>query len=147
MEGEIRLWAFGVTLGIGLDELIAQHDVLTAYLLDSCGSALAESFARSAQEQIDGWAASQGLETTRRFSPGYCDWEISRGQRALFEFLEPQQAGITAAPTGLMTPRKSVSAVILAARSVPERAPCSRCARDCDHRRAPFKRRNKAYTA
>ena len=141
LEGDIRLWAFAVTLGSALDELISEQGddrLLFAYLLDACGAALAQHLAGSVAVQVAERATSLGLATTRYFSPGYCDWEISRGQAQLFRFLEPGRAGITAAPTGLMTPLKSVTTVVLAARNVPRRSPCLRCSSKCDHRREPF---------
>jgi len=141
LEGEIRLWAFAVTLGSALDELISEQGddkLLSAYLLDACGAALAVHLEESVAEQVAERAASLGLASTRHFSPGYCDWEISRGQAELLRFLEPGRAGISVAATGLMTPLKSVTAVVLAARSVPGRSPCPRCSIKCDHRREPF---------
>ncbi|UCE26659.1 MAG: hypothetical protein JSW52_09965, partial [Candidatus Coatesbacteria bacterium] len=48
-----------------------------------------------------------------RYSPGYCGWDIS-GQKKLFEYLKPNDVGITLRESYLMEPLKSVSGVIVA---------------------------------
>ena len=48
-----------------------------------------------------------------RYSPGYCGWHVS-GQKRLFEFLQPQQIGITLRESFLMQPLKSISGVMIA---------------------------------
>jgi hypothetical protein len=78
------------------------------------------------------------LQASARFSPGYCDWPIEKGQAAIVAFLKPQAIGIHAAATGLMTPRKSVTAAVIAAETMPEQSPCFLCAKACAHRRAPY---------
>jgi hypothetical protein len=47
-----------------------------------------------------------------RFSPGYCGWHMS-GQKKLFEFLRPEDIGITLSDSFLMVPLKSISGVIV----------------------------------
>jgi len=48
-----------------------------------------------------------------RYSPGYCGWHIS-GQKKLFEFLHPEDIGITLLESYLMKPLKSISGIIVA---------------------------------
>lgn len=47
------------------------------------------------------------------YSPGYCGWHVS-GQGKLFEYLRPEDIGITLTPSYLMVPLKSISGVLLA---------------------------------
>jgi hypothetical protein len=47
-----------------------------------------------------------------RYSPGYCGWHMS-GQKKLFEFLHPQDIGITLLDSYLMRPLKSISGVMV----------------------------------
>ena len=54
--------------------------------------------------------------STRRvlpYSPGYCGWHVS-GQRKLFDFLRPEEIGMTLNASCLMQPLKSVSGVLVA---------------------------------
>jgi len=48
-----------------------------------------------------------------RFSPGYCGWNV-KGQKQLFEYLHPEEVGITLGESFLMTPLKSISGVLVA---------------------------------
>ncbi|MFP4445697.1 MAG: hypothetical protein ACLFPD_05565 [Desulfosudaceae bacterium] len=136
------LCCLALTLGGAVDETIAElgRDRLTAsFILDAAASALAELLAAQAQEQVERYGESQGLQASRRFSPGYCDWQMKDGQEALGGFLHPEGIGIQTAPaSGMMTPRKSITAVIVAAEQMPARTPCYLLVRECPHRRAPY---------
>ena len=75
-------------------------------------SALAEQMADAAEGQLRQWAAEQRLFLTGRFSPGYGDWPISL-QPLLAETLDTaRQIGLYVTDTYLMTPRKSVTALL-----------------------------------
>jgi len=47
------------------------------------------------------------------YSPGYCGWHVS-AQKKLFEYLRPEQIGISLRDSLLMEPLKSISGVLLA---------------------------------
>lgn len=129
---------FVVTVGTELDReigLAQESSMFTAFLLDAVGSVLAERLADQMELHIAGVLRQQGLQATGRFSPGYCDWEIRRGQEAIFNRLCPERIGVTCTPSGMMTPRKSISACMLGAGDVPHRYPCLFCGRDCEYRR------------
>ena len=130
-----------VTLGDELDREIAraqEASLFTAFLLDAAGSVLAEQLADQMEAHIAGVLADRGLQATGRFSPGYCDWEIRRGQEAIFGSLRPEGMGVTSSVSGMMTPRKSISACMLGAGEVVHRYPCVFCPRsDCEYRREP----------
>jgi len=133
------LCSFVVTLGEALDHQIRQdqaRSMFAAYLLDAVGSVLAEWLADRTGAHIAGLLRGRGLQATGRFSPGYCDWEIRDGQREIFRALEPESAGVVCTPSGLMVPRKSVSACMLGAPEVGQRYPCATCDRaGCTYRR------------
>jgi hypothetical protein len=85
---------------------------------------------------ISGSLGAEGYETTARFSPGYCDWDVGQGQEELFRFLEPESLGVRRTSAGMMIPQKSISAALIGAREVPLRYPCPFCAKeDCPYRR------------
>jgi cobalamin-dependent methionine synthase I len=130
---------FVVTLGKELDEQIRQTQeasMFSAYLLDAVGSVLAECLADQMESSLAGILRGEGLQATGRFSPGYCDWEIRDGQAAIFGGLQPETIGVTCTSSGMMFPRKSISACMLGAAEVVQRYPCGFCSRGgCEYRR------------
>ena len=103
------------TLGPGLDEA---HDRLTAegansqaLILDAIGSETAELLAERLNQSISQRAAKAGSPTRRRFSPGYADWPL-REQAKIFALLEPERIGVTLNQAFMMSPQKSISAII-----------------------------------
>lgn len=104
-----------VTLGAGVDRQIRLSgigDIAAGVAADALASALAEQMADAAEGQLRQWAAEQRLFLTGRFSPGYGDWPISL-QPLLAETLDTaRQIGLYVTDTYLMTPRKSVTALL-----------------------------------
>ena len=108
---------------------------------DLSGPALVQAVTERLTDQLDqhvsGWLGAKGCQTTGRFSPGYCDWDLSEGQEALFRFLAPESVGVRRTSAGMMIPQKSISAALVGAREVSLRYPCPFCAKgDCPYRRA-----------
>jgi hypothetical protein len=112
---------FCVTLGVRISDEITRrfkdNDFAVAAMLDSVASAAADKLAELVQDQY-----RRSLETAGhlggdmavlRYSPGYCGWHIS-GQGKLFDYLQPEQIGVSLSETFLMQPLKSVSGVIIA---------------------------------
>ncbi|MBU2489667.1 MAG: hypothetical protein KKA60_09775 [Proteobacteria bacterium] len=139
-EDATGLVAFAVTIGTrieaGIKEL-SETSLVSSYVADAMASVLAEHFADAAEDHAAASLADAGLHGTSRFSPGYCDLPLEAGQKALTTLLDPLPAGLRVMPSGLMRPRKSVTAFLVAARHVPHKTPCFLCARDCPHRREP----------
>lgn len=138
-EGGVLL---AVTLGPGVDGAIRRAgvgDVAAGAAADALASALAEQAADAAQQALVRLWEGRGLYLTGRYSPGYGDWPLTV-QPALARLLDtPRQIGLCIQDNGLMTPRKSVTALLgLAGHPVQgHRAGCSHCAlRDrCEYRR------------
>lgn len=99
-----------VTLGAEVDRLITRLSHTSraeAFIFDAVASALAEAAVDAAEE-----SACCGLVTTHRFSPGYADLSIDC-QGALLDFLgAPAHMGVFLTESKLMTPLKTVSAII-----------------------------------
>lgn len=132
------LYAFAVTLGRKSDEMLARaagSSLVSGLVADAMCSALAEHMAGLAEMEAAKTARDRGLAVSARFSPGYCDWEHSSGQAVLGRVLDFPAAGILLSPKGLMRPRKSVSAALIAAGSIPFSTPCRFCRKNCPHRR------------
>ncbi len=114
-----------VTLGSDIERLLMRwevRDLAFATVLDACASEAVEAVCNDLEAALRTRFASDGLHLTGRFSPGYGDLPLSH-QRELCELLDAQRRiGLTLSPTGLMIPRKSVTAVLgLSRRAVSRR--------------------------
>jgi hypothetical protein len=112
---------FAVTVGAAVSDRIGGlfdgSEFALGYLLDAAASAAADGAADYVERYYGRWLEEDGkLSGTSgvlRYSPGYCGWDIS-GQKRLFEYLKPEEIGITLRESYLMEPLKSVSGVIVA---------------------------------
>ncbi len=131
---------FLATIGKHLEDTTHQLSedghILQATVLDAIGSAAAESVANFVQDKVGEIAQNQGLYMSRRFSPGYCDWDISQ-QKTVFQAMNSDSAGIRLTEGYLMLPRKSISGIIgLGPRDIEDYNPCKICNKhDCLGRR------------
>ena len=103
------------TLGAETDRLLrraAVTDMSRAVILQACAASLLERYCDQCCREIGEQAAGEGLYLRPRFSPGYGDFPITF-QRALLEALEaPKRIGLTATGAMMLTPAKSVTAVV-----------------------------------
>lgn len=133
---------FLVTIGKYLEEtawrLAKDGLVLQATVLDAVGSDAVEKAADRVQERIRKAASAEGLIISRRFSPGYCDWDIGQ-QRMLFHAMTGNTLGVRLTGECLMIPQKSISGIIGIGDSngnVDDYNPCEFCNKeDCPGRR------------
>ena len=133
---------FMVTIGEHLEEtayrLAEEGLIVQATVLDAVGSVAAEEVANFVQSRVKEIANNQGLVISQRFSPGYCDWEISQ-QRTVFWAVSGDSMGIHLTDGCLMIPRKSISGIIgIGPRygNVENYNPCKTCDKhDCQGRR------------
>lgn len=104
---------FAATLSPQVDRLIRQtqsKDIAAGLIMDSCASAAIELFCDMVEKEIK----SQFEECffTTRYSPGYGDFPLE-AQRDFLSALDAQRAiGLYANDAFLLTPMKSVTAVI-----------------------------------
>jgi hypothetical protein len=127
------------TLGQAFETSCAPAEPLFRQLVfDMVGSELAELVADGLEVEWRAELNALGLQGSRRFSPGYCDWALE-GQAVIAAALDVERVGVRLNEHFVMFPRKSVSAVAVAAGEVPAPAPCVFCARDdCSSRRLPY---------
>jgi len=135
-----RAVLFGATVGLELDRLIARHSRLQpvkALAFQAIGAerveALCDAFCADIRRQVQ----EQGCCTKMRFSPGYGDVPLTL-QRDIFRVLDcARQIGLTLNGSLLMTPSKSVTAIvgIGGGQQQPDKEKCSACAKgDCTFR-------------
>jgi len=140
LEGCDRLVLMAVTLGNGVDELISETQgskIALSVVIDCGASVMAEMATNLAEEQIREELASDealgpnsdSVFLTSRFSPGYGDSPLEM-QTQVLELLDAQrQLGITLSKGYMMSPSKSVTAIMgLADHPVTGRlATCEEC--------------------
>ena len=103
------------TIGIPLEEKVRQMSedgrILQAAVLDAIGSSAVEGLVDLVYSRINEEASDIGLSISRRFSPGYCDWDLKQ-QKELFEAVDGNAVEVRLTDQGLMIPQKSISGII-----------------------------------
>lgn len=123
----------GLTLGPAVERatLMAEaQDMALAVLMDAAASILVETYADMAEAVLRNDILQQGEYMTARFSPGYGDFPISL-QPGIVGLLDgPRAIGLTVSASGIMIPRKSITAVLgISSRPVKGKlAGCANCA-------------------
>jgi 5-methyltetrahydrofolate--homocysteine methyltransferase len=104
-----------VTLGAAVDRMISAAESANmgqAVILDAAASVLAERYADEAGRQLAAQANTERRYLTGRFSPGYGDLPLAL-QAGLLGALNAQRSiGLTVSATGILLPRKSITAVV-----------------------------------
>lgn len=133
---------FVLTIGNHLEDMVTylaeNRLVLQATVLDAIGSGTAEQLAVFVEDKIRESATSRGLVISRRFSPGYCDWNVNQ-QEMIFKAMQENTAGVRLAEEYLMLPRKSISGIVGISSNdsnIEHYNPCKTCpTADCPGRR------------
>jgi hypothetical protein len=133
---------FVVTIGEALEKeiarLMSEGLILKASVLDAVGSVAVEKVADWLENMIRDIAAANGDKVGWRYSPGYCDWDITQ-QKELFRGLDGKPIGVNLSDTCLMVPRKSISGIIGMGESCDTFSACHFCKRrNCPNRREEF---------
>ena len=113
LDGYSEAVIFAVTLGTDVDRLIRSASLvskLRGFILDSVASAYAEALCELAEKKI--FNALDGVILGKRFSPGYADLPLSVNRELLSLLGSDKNIGIYILDSALMSPRKSVTAII-----------------------------------
>ncbi len=106
---------FTATVGIEIDRLITKYSKISpsrSTVFQAIGAERIESLADAFEKEIIAEKEKNGLLTRSRFSPGYGDLPLEF-QKEIFTLLDcPRKIGLTLNDSMLMTPSKSVSAII-----------------------------------
>lgn len=106
---------FAATLGAEVDRLIRKMqvvDMAKAVVMQACAATLLEEYCDELQQKIAEHMQEQGKYIRPRFSPGYGDFSIQH-QKAVLAMLEAsKRIGVTMTDSYMLTPTKSVTAVI-----------------------------------
>lgn len=110
LEGCDKAYILGVTLGLGVDRLLAALAVTSPareFITDALASAAVEGLCEYADRQLRG----EG-QKPMRFSPGYGDMPLEWQPRVLEALDARATLGITLNKALLMTPVKSITAIL-----------------------------------
>jgi len=137
LAGCEELVLFAATIGLEMDRLIARYARISparSVMLQAIGAERIEALCDAFEEEL----IRQGHELSSRFSPGYGDLPLEM-QRDIFAALDcPKQIGVSLNESLLMSPSKSVSAIIGLNGESSERCMhnCARCTlTNCLYRR------------
>lgn len=144
LKGCSKVIFLAVTVGDTVEEAVTKHFSEGKYafstLLDAAATTAVEQIADSMEKYLQMQMARQGLEMKWRFSPGYGDWDIHQ-QTGVLALSNGADIGISLTESMMLTPRKSITAVIglyhkvQECRSKGKKHDCSRCAKiDCQFR-------------
>ena len=115
LKGCKEIVMLAVTIGPGADRLVKRseiRDMLKAYTYQAVGAAAVEAWCDEVNERIKQEAADKELYARPRFSPGYGDFplEVQKDFERILEM--PKTIGVTLSDSLLMTPTKSITAVV-----------------------------------
>lgn len=103
------------TLGPDVETLLMRTqitDMARALILDSCASTAIEAVCDAFESDLRRQYETEGRYLTDRFSPGYGDLPIAQ-QAAFCEVMDTRRrVGLTVSGSGILIPRKSVTAVL-----------------------------------
>ena len=133
----------GATLGAGVDMLLRKYtltDMARVVTLQACAAAMLEEYLDECQQNIGKKLEKERLYLRPRFSPGYVDFPIEH-QKMILRMLDTAKTiGLTMTDSSMLTPTKSVTAVIGVSRSKEpcHMKGCEACdKKDCIYRRCP----------
>lgn len=150
LESSPSCLLLAATLGLAVDELIRRAeitDMSRALMLDAFASAAVEALCDQVQAALAAKYAEKRLYLTRRFSPGYGDLPLDLQQPFCATLDCRRQIGLTVSASGILLPRKSVTAIIgLKAEPPAPRQTTHNCA-ECNMRDAcPYRRAGQTCT-
>ena len=106
---------FAATLGAEVDRLIRKMqvvDMAKAVVMQACAATLLEEYSDELQQKIAEHMQEQGKYIRPRFSPGYGDFSIQHQKDVLAMLETSKRIGVTMTDSYMLTPTKSVTAVI-----------------------------------
>ena len=120
------------TLGAGSERMLLREQARgasRALLLDAVLSAGIEAVCDGIEARLREECEAQGLFLTDRFSPGYGDMPLAQTREICAVLSADKTIGLTVSQSGIMIPRKSVTAIMGVSRAPVSRRPsgCAAC--------------------
>ena len=122
----------GRNLPLEVNKLMNSGEYVDGVILDAIGSAGVEAIADLINNQINEEVKMQQLEYSKRYSPGYCHWDV-KDQKIIFDLLPTKEIDVFLTDAYLMAPIKSVSFAINIGKGIKDSRWENRC-RSCEDR-------------
>ena len=106
---------FAATLGTQPDILLKKYsylDMSKAVVMQAAAAAIIEEYCDQCQKQIEKELEKENLYLRPRFSPGYGDFHLKHQKDMILLLDCPRKIGLTLTDSLLLTPSKSVTAVM-----------------------------------
>lgn len=120
LEGSDDVICLALTLGREVDEMITKSfddgKYAQGLLMDAAATDAVEVVAAKVEQSIEDMAKRNGYKMRWRYSPGYGDWPIS-AQSEMMRLTRAESIGIHLSESMMLSPSKSITAVIGIARS------------------------------
>ena len=141
LQGCTQTVLMATTLGIEVDLAMRRYaltDMAKVVIFQACAAAMLEEFCDECQAKIADEMAPEYKGMRPRFSPGYGDFDICYQEPVVRMLNCAKTIGLTLTDSFMMTPTKSVTAVI-GISTQKDRCPISGCEvctkKDCEYRR------------
>ena len=145
LSGCEQVYMLAATLGSSVDRLIAQRvkiDSAEALCLQACAASQIEEYCNRVEQKLSCEIEQQGMYLRPRFSPGYSDFDIAHQTDLLHMLQAHKRIGLSETKSHMLTPLKSVTAVIgISAQACPSAAKdkCAGCIKaDCQFSNKEF---------
>lgn len=115
LKGACKAILFAATIGVGFDRLLKRaevRDVARSYVLQCVGAEVIEAYCNKINEEIRAKYEALGYYLRPRFSPGYGDFSLEVQIEFERVLKMSKNIGISLSDGKVMSPTKSVTAVI-----------------------------------
>lgn len=137
----LAICTIGKELESHVAEFLKKGKLAKGAILNAIASHAAEQTAEYVNQEILQNLSKEieGKNTTCRFSPGYCQWDLKKGQQTIFELLDGSKIGVSLTSSMMMNPVKSVSFAINIGKEVDKELGLREC-ENCDLVNCAFRR-------
>ena len=137
----LAICTIGKELETHVAEFLRKGKLAKGAILNAIASHAAEQTAEFVNQEILRNLSKEieGKNTTCRFSPGYCQWDLKKGQQTIFDLLDGSKVGISLTSSMMMNPVKSVSFAINIGEEVDKELGLREC-ENCDLVNCAFRR-------
>lgn len=129
LNGAEKCITLACTLGLRFETeflKIQAKSMAQSVIFDACGTALIESVADFAEENLLLPFKKEGYFSKFRYSPGYGDFPLSIQQEIIIALQCQKKIGLTVTETNILIPQKSITAFI-GIFNTPQKKPASKC--------------------
>ena len=145
LTGCEKIIVLSATAGDEVEEEVTRRfnagEYSTAVIMDAAATAAVEQIADGMEKALAPQMAAKGFAMKWRFSPGYGDWPLEQ-QPELIRLAQAEKIGVSLTSSMMLTPRKSITAIIGLYRkqdnAAPQHSPkgCAVCPqKDCPSRK------------